>query len=87
MEYKLYVKILKAVIETANLTDKKQSNRFVQFMIKRFPNESDINYLFEWASRFKNKAEWYSADFKSKTNLLDIDYEHYSKYFFSEHKL
>ena len=43
---------------------------YVEFMTRRFPNESDTGYATEWAERFKLGTHWGHCDTESEGYLL-----------------
>ena len=46
---------------------------FIAFFIKRFPYNSDKQYMLTLARRFSNKYEWANADLKSQKVLLSVN--------------
>lgn len=49
-------------------------NKYVTFMIKRYPSSSSTVHAKEWARRFRKREEWYFSDMKSKKILDSLNY-------------
>jgi len=47
-------------------------HHFIKFMKTRFPKETDLSYINEWADRFKKGVEWEYSDKESKQILYNI---------------
>lgn len=57
------------------MLDDELADKFVSFMRKRFPNESDPGYAREWARRMKMGRAYGPADRKSTEALEEVGYE------------
>lgn len=49
-----------------------EANHYAMFMLKRFPQEFDKHYAYEWATRFARKSDWAYADEKSRKALIEV---------------
>jgi len=57
-----------------------QLKNFVAFIQKRFPQESHVDYISEWAIRFRDSMEWFRSDSKSRAILMKINKKYYTEF-------
>lgn len=51
-----------------------QTQRFIEFVkLWKNGNESDMNYLGEWASRFRKQCDYVMADDRTRAILAKVD--------------
>jgi hypothetical protein len=72
MARRLTIMDYKILADKAGL-DRHNTKRYIQFMRRRFPEERDKGYAYEWAERFKRGVEYNVADYESRQILEEID--------------
>jgi hypothetical protein len=72
MARRLTIMDYKILADKAGL-DRHNTKRYIQFMRRRFPEERDKGYAYEWAERFKRGVEYNASDYESRQILEEID--------------